>query len=78
MGARCVSLAVADTGPIIRELEERAAYDDAHGCAAQRVLEHRAQFTVHDVESEQFQSSRIDRGEARCVALDHQLSSGFS
>lgn len=68
---------VHTTQVVRRELAETTAYDDAHGRAAQRVLEHRAQFTVHAVDSEQVQSSRIDRGEASCVALDHPLEPAF-
>ncbi|WP_265110719.1 hypothetical protein [Halosolutus halophilus] len=68
---------VETTRTVIRELEDTAEYDDPHGRAAQRVLDHRAQFTVHDVAGGGFQSSRIDRGEASCATLAHQLEPAF-
>ncbi|MCU4974037.1 hypothetical protein OB955_15000 [Halobacteria archaeon AArc-m2/3/4] len=68
---------VHTTSAVIEELEETAGYDDPHGNAAQQVLEERTLITVHDTDREQFQSSRIDSGEASCVTLERECEPQF-
>jgi len=68
---------VHTTRVILQELEETAEYDDPHGQAAQNVLEQQAQFSVHTVDGEQFESSTIDQGEASCIRLEEQLEPAF-
>ncbi|MFB6177805.1 MAG: hypothetical protein ABEI99_11810, partial [Halobaculum sp.] len=65
---------------VYQELETTAEYDDAHGRAANRVIEADSQFTLHSVEesrAEQFESSRIDEGEASCVGVERDISPEF-
>lgn len=68
---------VHTTSAVIEELEETAGYDDPHGKAAQQVLDQRTLVTVHDTDREQFQSSRIDSGEASCVTLERECEPQF-
>ena len=61
----------------VEELEDTAEYDDRHGKAADRVLQHRDQFAVHDASRTEFQSSRIDEGEGSCADLARDLDADF-
>ena len=61
----------------VEELEDTAEYDDSHGKAADGVLQHRDQFTVHDASRTEFQSSRIDGGEGSCADLARDLGADF-
>jgi predicted nucleic acid-binding protein len=61
----------------VEELEDAAEYDDSHGKAADGVLQHRDQFTVHDASRTEFQSSRIDEGEGSCADLARDLNADF-
>jgi len=61
----------------VEELEDTAEYDDSHGRAADGVLQHRDQFTVHDASRTEFQSSRIDEGEGSCADLARDLNADF-
>lgn len=85
-----VSLATADalevvfeefdvhtTELVIEELEATADYDDVSGAAADSVLSHTEQLTVHVVEDFSFDSSRIDDGEASCVVLVRDTDADF-
>jgi predicted nucleic acid-binding protein len=68
---------VHTTKAVLEELEETSQYSDPHGEAAQTVLQHRDKLDIHDVEGQQFQSSRIDEGEASCVTLTRELDADF-
>ncbi len=68
---------VRTTATVPEELERTAAYDDPHGVAATRVLEHRDRFTIHAVEDAMPETSRIDRGEGSCVVLANGESADF-
>lgn len=85
-----ISLALADslttvsneydvhtTQTVVTELEDTAAYDDSHGQAANDVLEYRDQLTVHDTTDPAVTSTRIDDGEASCLALTNELEAAF-
>lgn len=61
---------------VIEELKETSRYDDRHGEAAQKVLDHRSRLTVHDVHGE-FTSSRIDQGEGSCAILTQETEAEF-
>jgi len=61
----------------VEELEDTAEYDDSHGAAADRVLQNRDRFTVHDASRTEFRSSRIDGGEGSCADLTRDLDADF-
>jgi predicted nucleic acid-binding protein len=68
---------VHTTKTVLEELEDTSQYSDPHGEAATTVLQHRDKLDIHEVEDQQFQSSRIDRGEASCVTLTRELDADF-
>jgi len=68
---------VHTTETVIRELEDTRQYDDLSGDAADTVLQHQDEFTVHQTEDREFQSSRIDAGEASCVLLAREFDADF-
>ena len=68
---------VHTTEAVLEELEETAAYDDPHGATAGRVLELADSFDVHEVGDTDLRSSRIDEGEATCLALERELEADF-
>lgn len=68
---------VHTTRTVLEELEETAAYDDPHGAAATRVLERVDDLEVHGTDDTDLQSSRIDAGEATCLALARDLGAEF-
>lgn len=85
-----VSLATADTldvvfeefnvhttEVVIEEVKQTADYDDVSGSAAESVLNHAERLTIHDVENPELDSSRIDHGEASCVALVREKGADF-
>jgi len=69
---------VATTAAAVEELEETAEYDDLHGAGAAAVLDAEDALTVVDIEGNQFETSRIDVGEASCVAEARELDAAFS
>lgn len=60
---------VVTTQTVHGELEATAEYDDRHGKAAAGVLDTEDAFAVIEVQGEEFETSRIDAGEASCVAV---------
>jgi predicted nucleic acid-binding protein len=68
---------VHTTETVLDELDETADYDDTHGKATATVLTHSDQITIHDVEAEPFESSRIDAGEGTCALLTNELEADF-
>lgn len=85
-----VSLAIADsleivlaefdvhtTATVVEELEDTAAIDDVHGRAAKEALDSLEGLTVHEGSSSTERSSRIDAGEASCLALAEERSAAF-
>ena len=80
--AECLDLLLEEfdvytTATVLDELEQTAAHDDPHGTAATRVVDHQHRFTVHDIDEEIPETSRIDRGEGSCVVLVNRLSADF-
>jgi predicted nucleic acid-binding protein len=65
------------TATVIDELEETAGYDDSHGKAATNILDNQNRLTVHTVENDVPETSRIDQGEGSCVVLADQRSADF-
>ena len=78
----CISLSIGDvldivldeyavhtTQQICDELRETATYDDIHGIAADDVLNSMDRITVHEVADPGIETTRIDAGEASCIAL---------
>jgi predicted nucleic acid-binding protein len=65
------------TETVINELEDLASYNDTPAQHSQDVLQQRDRFTVHDVDTPAYQSSRIDAGEASCLQLTEQLDADF-
>lgn len=85
-----ISLAIADslthllneydvhtTQTVVTELEDTAAYDDSHGQAADDVLHHMDQLTVHETTESSVMSARIDEGEATCLTLTKEREAAF-
>lgn len=85
-----ISLATADTlhlvlkefeihttETVLEELENTARYDDRHGNAAENVLDHQGQFTIHETEGLETQSARVDDGEGTCAVLVSELDAEF-
>jgi predicted nucleic acid-binding protein len=68
---------VHTTETVIEELEDTSQYQDPHGEAAQTVLQHREKISIHEVEDQEFQSSRIDPGEASCILLAREPDADF-
>lgn len=68
---------VHTTETVVAELRETSEYDDAHGRAANAVLEHGDRISVHQVADPRIQSSRIDEGEGSCVALAAEFDAEF-
>lgn len=68
---------VHTTEYVLTELETTAEYDDVHGRAARTALDQIEDVTVHDVGEAAFQTSRIDAGEATCVALADDCEANY-
>lgn len=80
--ADCIVIVLAEfdvhtTSTVIDELEETAAVDDVHGRAAKEMIDSLDRVTVHDRNSTTVRSSRIDAGEASCLALVEELDAEF-
>lgn len=68
---------VHTTEVVIKELNATAEYDDVHGNAATAVFNQQDSLTIHSTDHVEFTSSRIDAGEATCVALSEELDATF-
>ena len=68
---------VHTTETVLKELGDTSQYNDPHTQAAQTILQHQDRITVHEVEDQEFQSSRIDEGEASCIQLTRKLEADF-
>jgi len=64
---------VVTTTAVVEKLEETAGYDDLHGTGAATALDAEDAFTVVEMEGSHFETSRIDAGEASCVAAARKL-----
>lgn len=68
---------VVTTQAVRRELEATADYDDRHGTGATTALDAVAAFSVVEAEGAAFETSRIDAGEASCVAVTRTHDADF-
>jgi len=68
---------LATTATVRSELTQTAEYDDRHGEAATTVLQHQDKIETIETGGEQFVTSRIDTGEASCVALTRAVETDF-
>ncbi|MFC6733913.1 hypothetical protein [Haladaptatus sp. DYSN1] len=69
--------AVVTTQSVIDELNQTAAYDDRHGHGAAAVIDSVERVEIIDTVGEQFFTSRIDYGEASCVAAVRTVDAPF-
>lgn len=68
---------VVTTEAVLEELEATATDDDRHGDAASRVLDCVDEFETVACSGEPFVTSRIDTGEASCVAAVREVGAAF-
>jgi predicted nucleic acid-binding protein len=68
---------VHTTEIVVEELEDLASYGDETAEHADEVLTRKDQITVHEVETREYQSSRVDEGEGSCVQLTRNHDAGF-
>ncbi|ATW89848.1 hypothetical protein halTADL_3146 [Halohasta litchfieldiae] len=68
---------IVTTQAVWSELEDTAAYDDVHGAGAAKVLSVQDQVAVLESTGEAFVTSRIDDGEASCVAAAAETEAAF-
>lgn len=68
---------VVTTKAVVNELAETAEYDDRHGTAARNTLELVGDMKIIDVSGDAFVTSRIDSGEASCVAAVREVDAAF-
>lgn len=68
---------VHTTERVIDELKHTVDYDAPHGEAARTVLTRQEQLTVHTVEQDGPETSRVDQWEGSCVVLATQQSADF-
>lgn len=68
---------VHTTQQVIDELEATAEYDDVHGTSAETVLTQTSALTIHEIGESDFQTSRIDDGEASCIQLARRGAADF-
>jgi predicted nucleic acid-binding protein len=68
---------VVTTQAVWAELEATAEYDDVHGQGAAEVVSLQDRVTVLDVDGAAYVTSRIDAGEASCVAAVDETEAAF-
>jgi predicted nucleic acid-binding protein len=68
---------VTKTETVLLELEATAEYDDVHGDTARGVLDARDQFTILDIDGNEYETSRVDAGEASCIAAVQATDASF-
>jgi predicted nucleic acid-binding protein len=68
---------VHTTQEVISELEQTAREEDRVSDAASQVLSCRESIEVHSQSFERFETSRLDSGEASCVALTREVDADF-
>ena len=68
---------VVTTQTVWTELDATAAYDDVHGWGAEAVQSVGEQVQVLDVDGGAYVTSRIDEGEASCVAAVDETEAAF-
>ncbi|MDZ5811480.1 hypothetical protein U4E84_08990 [Halorubrum sp. AD140] len=68
---------IVTTPTVIEELEETAEYNDRHGTTATTVLRQTDALTVQEADGASFVTSRVDAGEASCVAVARDVDAAF-
>lgn len=68
---------VVTTTTVFDELAETATYTDSHGRGAATALDTRESITVETIADAPFETSRIDPGEASCVAAVRNHDAAF-
>lgn len=68
---------VITTLSVREELDATTQYDDRHGAGASTVIEKEDAFMVVDIRGGGFETSRIDAGEASCVAATRNRDADF-
>ncbi|WP_410767532.1 hypothetical protein [Haloferax sp. DFSO60] len=68
---------VVTSQTVLDELEQTAEYDDRHGQAASTVVDSADHFEVVDTDGDAFVTSRIDIGEASCIAATRETGAVF-
>jgi predicted nucleic acid-binding protein len=68
---------VHTTEEVFSELQEIAQQQDYLAEAAEKTLNDRDKINLQETESERFQTSRIDCGEASCLALTREIDADF-
>jgi len=68
---------VHTTETVIEELEDLASYEDETAEHAQKVLDRKDMITIHEVDTPEYQSSRIDDGEGSCIQLTRNQDTDF-
>jgi predicted nucleic acid-binding protein len=68
---------VVTTETVLEELRATAEYDDQHGHGSSRALDMGDRFTTVSVADDGLVTSRIDEGEASCVAVAREVDAAF-
>lgn len=68
---------VHTTEEVVSELEEIAEEQDYLAEAAKEVLQNKEAVNIHQTGFDRFQTSRIDSGEASCLALTREIDADF-
>ncbi|MFC6992433.1 hypothetical protein ACFQH3_12150 [Haladaptatus sp. GCM10025707] len=68
---------VMTTETVFDELGQTADYDDRHGAGAATVIDARARIDIVEKTGEAFETSRIDAGEASCLAVVREEDAPF-
>jgi predicted nucleic acid-binding protein len=68
---------VHTTQEVISELEQTAREEDCVSEAAARALSYSERIEVHSQGFERFETSRLDSGEASCIALTREIDADF-
>lgn len=68
---------VHTTETVIEELEDLASYEDETAEHAQKVLDRKERIKIHEVDTPEHQSSRIDEGEGSCIQLTRNAQADF-
>jgi len=65
------------TQTVREELEATAEYDDRHGTGATKVLRADCMLTIVETDGSEFETSRVDAGEASCVTVTQARGADF-
>ena len=77
LGKTLENHSVHTTEQVVNELKEISQEEDYLAEAAATILEKQGKITLHSTDFERFQTSRIDSGEASCLALTREIEADF-